>query len=82
MKAGMNAGQWVSELEGLWKGLKSGRVKPTVAREMNQTASNVIGFAKVTLEMARMRGADSAPAMPLLANGSSRKALLKNLRQG
>jgi hypothetical protein len=79
MKNSMNVAEWVNELESLWKGLKSGRVKPTVAREMNQTASNVIGFAKLVVETSRLRG--GPPSMPLLGNSRVPRKIKKAIKR-
>lgn len=61
----MNANDWRNELEELYAGLKSGKIKPPTACEMNNTAGKVIALAKLELEYARLRR--ESPTIPLLA---------------
>jgi hypothetical protein len=66
----MNAQGWRKELEDLYLGLKSGKIKPSVATEMNNTIGKVINLTKLELEYSRMvhqMGA-AAPKIPLLAD--------------
>lgn len=65
----MNASEWRTELEELYQGLKSGRVKPPVACEMNNTIGKVINLTKLELEYHRMvqQYGSKAPKIPLLS---------------
>ena len=50
----MNANELQKELSELFMSLKSGKIKPPVACEMNNAAGKMIGLAKLQLEYARL----------------------------
>ncbi len=50
----MNANELQKELSELYQALKSGKIKPPVACEMNNAAGKMIGLAKLQLEYMRL----------------------------
>ena len=55
----MNCEELTKELADLYRGLKSGKIKPTTAREMNMTASNI--QANIRLELLNSRLKNETP---------------------
>lgn len=56
-------------LSEVFSGLKSGKVNPVIAAEMNNTAGKMIGTVKVELEYAALR--KEKPAIPFLDGTST-----------
>jgi len=50
----MNANELQKELSELYQNLKTGKIKPPVACEMNNAAGKMIGLAKLQLEYMRL----------------------------
>jgi hypothetical protein len=63
-----NAKDWLKELEDLYEGQKTGRIKPVQAVEMNNTIGKVISLTKLQLENQKLQGSlgDKAPRVPML----------------
>ena len=68
----MNANELQKELAELYQNLKSGKIKPPVACEMNNAAGKMIGLAKLQLEYMRLGKATptSENRIGLLENAS------------
>lgn len=64
----MNAKEIHQELEELFKGLKSGKIKPPQACEMNNAVGKMINLAKLQIEYTRLQRelGPSAPNIPAL----------------
>lgn len=63
----MNYNELQTQLSELFKDLKSGSVKPTVACEMNNTAGKMIAHAKLRLDYTRFgKPADASNRIQLL----------------
>ncbi len=68
----MNATQWRTELEELFQSLKTGKIKPPVATEMNNTMGKVIALTKLEMDyhrLCQLQG-DKAPKIALLASSN------------
>lgn len=63
---------WLKELEELYDGQKTGRIKPVTAVEMNNTIGKVIALAKLQLEYNRARKTMQANGekIPMLETGA------------
>ena len=68
----MNANELQKELSELFMSLKSGKIKPPVACEMNNAAGKMIGLAKLQLEYMRLgkTGAETVNRIGLLESNS------------
>lgn len=58
----MNATKLQQELSELYMGLKSGKIKPPVACEMNNAAGKMINLAKLQLDYMRLGKASTETA--------------------
>lgn len=56
---------WINEIEALYEGQKSGKVKPVQAVEMNNTIGKLISLTKVQLEYQRMKQSLGAKAVTI-----------------
>jgi hypothetical protein len=68
-----NASDWMNEIEELYEGQKSGKIRPPQACEMNNTIGKAIAHARGQMEKARLNNQlkDKAPLIPMMENRPS-----------
>lgn len=62
------AKQWMEEIENLYEGQKTGRIKPPQACEMNNTIGKAIAVTKLAIDGARFQRelGNKAPDLPMI----------------
>lgn len=65
------ANDWMKELEALYEGQKTGKIKPPAAVEMNNTIGKVINLAKLQLEYQRSRQKSDGRIIAMLEEGKT-----------